>query len=322
MQKAIAVFGEGSVEATEARTAYEKMNKSLIDSQTAANDLRRALLDLNLKPLEYAIGRLTAFGQALSDTVTLKQTRGTIAGDLSSVLTEDDYVAQIANANETIAELYGRIRYTRLELGDLNYETDSAKYRELEEAIEADEQRIRQLTLSNEELKKSIVKLRWKPFEDLQKKLSDSIEDYNHLRSLINEKSFFDDNGNGWNLTEDGIANLTLLAAQIETAEQQISGYRHALDKLTEEYANANISLEEYNERSREYVETIHSLVAGTQDYKDAVVDLYKTQITNETNALEKVISLRRDALSAKRAYYEYDKTLRGQTKDIAQIQS
>jgi len=49
---------------------------------------------------------------------------------------------------------------------------------------------------------------------------------------------------------------------------------------------------------------------------------LYKTQISNENDALQKVISLRKDALSAKKAYYDYDKNLSEKNKDISQLKA
>jgi len=64
-------------------------------------------------------------------------------------------------------------------------------------------------------------------------------------------------------------------------------------------------------------VETIQDLVKNNENYKDSLVELYKTQISNEEQALQKLISTRKEALSQKKAYYDYDKNLKSQNKEI-----
>ena len=98
-------------------------------------------------------------------------------------------------------------------LATSGYEYNSDKYREIEKAIADDNHQIQQLLISNEELKKSIVTLRWEPFTKLQEQLENAKSDFEHLRKLVNQDGLFDDNGNGWELTEDGVANIALLGA-------------------------------------------------------------------------------------------------------------
>jgi len=57
-------------------------------------------------------------------------------------------------------------------------------------------------------------------------------------------------------------------------------------------------------------------------DYQQKLADMYIDQITAENDALQDLISARKDALSAKKEYYDYDKTLKNKNKDIAQLQA
>lgn len=96
-------------------------------------------------------------------------------------------------------------------------------------------------------------------------------------------------------MTARGYADLALLAQQIGITQGKIADYRKALDKLQSEYKNGNISLETLNESSRDYINTIQSSVTAVGGYKDAIIELYKTQITNENDALQKTIELRKN---------------------------
>jgi len=133
------------------------------------------------------------------------------------------------------------------------------------------------LYVGNEQLKDSIVELRWKPFEDMQKQISRTISEFDHLKELMNEDNFFDNYNRGWNLTEEGIAYIALIGGQMEQTRKSIANYRKALEKLDAEYKNHNISLEEYIEKSEEMVDTIQSLVEANEGYRDSIIELYKT---------------------------------------------
>ena len=310
---------EGSVEYNEALAQYEELNQKYIDSVILINDLNKQIADLDITKLGYVIDRFKNAGEKIAALVSLKNTRGTIYGDKSSRITESDYSRQASLNNDVIKLLNDRMNKNIVEAA--KYDIDSEQYKEYYDAIVADEQEIIKLIESNEELKKSIRELRWKPFNDLQDQINNTIEDLDHLRGLIKAEQLFDAD-DGTEITARGYANIALIAQQMVKTQKQIADYREALNKLQKEYKNGNISLETYNETSREYVKTIQSGVTQVEGYKDALVDMYKTQITNENKALQDVISKRKEALSAKKAYYDYDKKLRSENKDINNLKA
>lgn len=316
------VFGENSIEYREAQTQYEEINKALIEASTQFNELNQQLYELDLTKLEYAMDRLQAFGDKLSSIVSLKETRGTRYGaSADDIVGESDYYQQV-NSNNDLIKLMAKDREKRIqEIAELGWDVDSEKYKEAYDAIMNDEKEILNMLESNEKLKESIRTLRWKPFEELQKQLDQAIDDYDHLRNLISDAEMFDDQ-DGIYMTDRGYAELSLIAQQIGTTQGKIADYRKALDKLQAEYKSGNISLETFNDTSREYIGIIQSSVQAVDGYKDAIIDLYKTQISNENDALQKVIDLRKKALSAKKAYYDYDKSLSEKNKDIAQLRA
>ena len=68
--------------------------------------------------------------------------------------------------------------------------------------------------------------------------------------------------------------------------------------------------MEQYEEETRQHIETIQQSVSANEQLKKSIVDVYKTQITNENRALQELIDLRKKSLSAKKSYYDYNRTL------------
>lgn len=305
-------FGDSSNEYREAKTKLEELTKSLYESQSAYNDLNKQLSELDITVIEYVIDNLEAWGDKLSNLVSLKETRG-------SSISESDYTKQIANNSELIQQYDANMNKYRETIINNGWAVGSEQYQEYAEKISKAEGKIFDLLESNEKLKQSIVELRWKPFDDLQEKLEDSIDDADFLRDLLNEDAFFYDDGN---ITSQGYANIALIGNAMATSKQQIADYREALNKVQEEYDNGNITLEDYNDRTREYIETIQDSVQAVEDYKDALVDMYKTQIEAENDALQDSIDKRKEALEKKKDYYDYDKTLKSKNKDVNSLKA
>lgn len=312
LANAAKVFGENSNEYRDASTKLQELNQSLYESQTAYNDLNKQLFELDLSRIQYAIDNISSLSDKIKNVISLNEKRG-------SVITEADYTNQVKNNNSLIGMYYQDWNARKAKIAQEGWLPGSEQYQEYYEAIMKDEEAIYQLLEGNEDLKASIVTLRWKPFEDLQEKLSQSIDDFDYLRGLLNEEGFFDDNGK---MTSQGYANIALLGESMSAAKKQVADYRVALEKLQEEYDNGNITLDSYNERSRDYIDTIKSSISAIEDYKDALVDLYKTQITKENDTLQESINLRKEALSKKKDYYDYDKQLKSKNKDINSLKA
>ena len=76
------------------------------------------------------------------------------------------------------------------------------------------------------------------------------------FRDLLNDDAFLDKNGG---ITDEGLAQITLLSQSIGNAKQKISDLTTGLQKVKELYDNGVISLKEYNEKSAEYRKEIQS---------------------------------------------------------------
>lgn len=301
MKNAAKIFGTSSNEYREAQTKYQEMQQALYESETAYRDLNLQLKKLDIRKIELVIERLEKFGNTLAAATSLASKREN-EYRVNGIVSESDYTGQIDN-NAKILEQYWNSYQDRLNLladTSLKYGVNSEKYQELYNELMNDVDAMYKLLETNEDLKEAIVELRWKAFEDLERRLDNAISDYEHLQSLMKETQFFDADY-GIQMTERGYANIALISKMIDTERQKIADYREALEKLEADYKSGNITLTKYNETSREYIETIQQSASAVAGYKDALVDMYKTQITNENNLLQKNISLRKEATQRKK---------------------
>ena len=58
------------------------------------------------------------------------------------------------------------------------------------------------------------------------------------------------------------------------------------------------------------------------KQFSDSIVDMYKNMAQAELDSLMDLIDARNDALSAKKAYYDYDKTIKDRTKGIQTLEA
>lgn len=203
------------------------------------------------------------------------------------------------------------------------YDVNSTRYQELAEEINKLDTDTLGLMEDNEKLKDSIFELRFDPLDEALDKYQSLRNEISKFQDLLNDDAFFDKKGG---ITADGIANIALIQQQMAVAKQEIADYRTGLEKLQKSLDNGVISQKEYNEKSEEYRNGLQDAVADVKDYQDALTDLYMIQLQTEVDALNEIIDKRKEALRQKAEYYDYDKKLKSQTKDVdmlrAQIQA
>ena len=293
--------------------AHETLNgfkQELYESQSALIEFEDQLRELDYTAIQNKIDGFAQAVDKISAQINLMEAR-------DEKVPESVYQQQIdANNNQIAANQ--QLRASKLKEQGL-YDVGSTRYQELAEEINDLDVETLNLMADNEALKDSIYELRFANLDnqiEAYGKLKDEIEDF---RSLLNEDAFFAKNGG---LTEEGLAELALLQQGISASKNEIADYREGLEKLKKSYANGVISLDEYNEKSEEYCAGIRDSIKDVSDYEDALTDLYMTQMRTESEALQEVIDKRREALQAKESYYDYDKTLKNQQKDVSMLQA
>lgn len=230
---------------------------------------------------------------------------------------ESVYQERLDNNNDTIRKNQEAraIWLQRQATEDVN----SDNYKKYAEEIQKLDESTLDLMKDNEDLKNSIYSLRIKNLEDAIKGYDDLETELKGFRDLLNDDAFLDKKGG---ITDEGLAQITLLSQSIGNAKQKISDLTTGLQKVKELYDNGVISLKEYNEKSAEYRKELQSSTSDVKSYQKSLIDLYQNALKTEVDALQKVISKRKEATQAKEEYYSYDRKIREQSNDVNSLKA
>lgn len=302
---------------------YQKMKKQLYSLQTEAvkleneaAELVQALQDNREQIKQWAVDRWERAGSKQDAVIDYAK-----ANDNPEYQINEKIYQERIKSNARQINALQKLRAEKAEYYDIHFSSmnneEAQKY--LDSIAQIDEQ-ILKIGSDIENLKNEIMELRWKPFDDAQDKLSNVITEYQTMQKLLGDaESFYNDDGS---FTTNGLTNILLTQESIDATKQKIANYREGLNKLEEQYKNGCYSLDEYNEKSKQLLDGIQQESTALSELKQNMLDMYETQIKKENDLLQENIDKRKNALSAKEKYYDYDKTLKKKSKDINTLKS
>ena len=286
-----------SPEYYEAMTNLTNWRTKLVDLQTEQEELNNQIVQLPFDKYEKALEKLDAIAERIESEVDLKSARGE---DLSAA----DYQSRINN-NLSQYQQYLNLRsqaydnyLTALAASDKVYGGKSAdEWYNMYNQYSADANGV---LADNEKLKDSLRDdVYWRAFErahDAAQRFKDTLDGIN---DLLDENMFFDKDGN---LTQWGVDHVSNLVKQLETLRTDTQNYTNDLRNLNKLYAQGMYTDLEYEEKKAEIVNGMLSAAADTKGVMDEIVDFYKDIDQHELDALMKLIDLRNEALSKKKA--------------------
>lgn len=296
---------------------YRSAQKNLNDFTANIYKASQELIELQDKLVQLRVDAI----QTIIDTFQRRSDKldkyASLLEAKDETVPESVYQERLDNNNDTIRknQQARAIWLKRQATEDVN----SDNYKKYAEEIQKLDESTLDLMKDNEDLKNSIYSLRIKNLEDAIQGYDDLETELKGFRDLLNDDAFLDKNGG---ITDEGLAQITLLSQSIGNAKQKISDLTTGLQKVKELYDNGVISLKEYNEKSAEYRKELQSSTSDVKSYQKSLIDLYQNALKTEVDALQKVISKRKEATQAKEEYYSYDKKIREQTNDVNALKS
>lgn len=138
------------------------------------------------------------------------------------------------------------------------------------------------------------------------------------IRNLVNEQALFDDDGK---FTDAGI---TAFALDIKTYENNLESLNSLIRKRNSMIKNFNggkndtgYSQKEFDVDMKDIESQIRDMLGNANSARKAIIDTVLSHAKAELDAVNKVIDARSELLKKQKEYYDYDKTLKGKTKDI-----
>lgn len=304
------VLKQGSEDYRSAQKNLNDFTANIYKASQELIELQDKLVQLRVDAIQTIIDTFQRRSDKLDKYASLLEAK-------DETVPESVYQERLDNNNDTIRknQQARAIWLKRQATEDVN----SDNYKKYAEEIQKLDESTLDLMKDNEDLKNSIYSLRIKNLEDAIQGYDDLETELKGFRDLLNDDAFLDKNGG---ITDEGLAQITLLSQSIGNAKQKISDLTTGLQKVKKLYDNGVISLKEYNEKSAEYRKELQSSTSDVKSYQKSLIDLYQNALKTEVDALQKVISKRKEATQAKEEYYSYDKKIREQTNDVNALKS
>lgn len=296
--------------------AYQEMKKnltdlntSIVEADTHIQEAKAALEETRENLKQWQIDRWERAGDKQDASLSYKKN----ADDINYQLSANDYEERLKTYDKIIRADEEKRQLLAEEIATKTWSNEETQkkieeYDNLTASIIKSKEAMRQL--AQEE-----IDFRFKPLDEAQNKLSNLVSELQTAQKLLGDtESFYDDDGA---FSTNGLTNILLIQEQIDATKDKIANYREGLNKLDEMYKNGAIGPEYYKTKTDEMLKSLQQESATLADLKQNLLDMYTTQVTKENDLLQENIEKRKDALSAKEKYYDYDKTLKKKTKDI-----
>lgn len=301
--------------------AYQEMKKnltdlntSIVEADTHIQEAKAALEETRENLKQWQIDRWERAGDKQDASRSYKKN----ADDINYQLSANDYEERLKTYDKIIRADEAKRQLLAEEIVANQANGGAWSNEEMQKKIEEYDNLTTSIIQSKEamqQLAQEEIDFRFKPLDEAQNKLSNLVSELQTAQKLLGDtESFYNDDGA---FSTNGLTNILLVQEQIDATKDKIANYREGLNKLDEMYKNGAIGPEYYKTKTDEMLKSLQQESATLADLKQNLLDMYTTQVTKENDLLQENIEKRKDALSAKEKYYDYDKTLKKKTKDI-----
>lgn len=303
-------YGSDHTASKEAKAKLEELKTAYYDNQKAMTEYQNKLKELQLTYDQWQVDKYTSASDRLSNERDYKD-KNNYKGS-GNDLTETDYLDAIKINDKTMIALSQRRKDIIEQMKDPNI--NSEKYQDLKKELDDLDKSTYDAANSTASLKKELVDLRFKPFEDAQEDLENYIDNLSDLQDMMDSDTFLNDDGS---FTSHGLANIVLNGKQMEAYKQQVADYRKQLENIQELYDNGMLTEKEYEDQTKSTIDNINKAAKNLYSSQSNMLKTYEDQITKVNDSLKDNIDKRQKALEAKNDYYNFDKTLKDKNKDI-----
>ena len=309
-QIASGVLKQGSENYREAQKNLNDFSANIYKASKELIELQDKLSQIRIDTIQNLIDGISRRSDKIDKYIDLKKSR-------DEVVPEELYQERIDKNNETIKKNQeARALWLQKQATE---DVNSENYQKYAEEIQKLDESTLDLIKDNEDLKDSIYELRISNLEKAIQGYSDLEDELKDMRDLLNDDAFLDKNGG---ITDEGLAQIALLSQSLGNAKKTIADYTTGLQKLKELYENGIISLDEYNDKSAEYRKGIREATSDVKSYQDSLTSLYTDALKAEVDALDKIIDKRKKAQEQQESYYQFQKKVNSQQKDVDTIKA
>ena len=309
-------YGADSTFAKETLSQIEELKNTFYENEKTTAENTNKLAELNMTMAENAVDKYTRASDTLSSYRDFKEKNSYKHSNYGNV-TENDYVEAMRVNDKTILAYQHQKDLILTEMAKAS--VDSPKYQEYAKQLADVNKNILEANNDTADLKKSLVELRFKPLEDARDTIELLVTDLDNLRDMMDSDTFMNDDGS---LTKQGLANIALLNKASEATKQQLANDKAQLETIRQMYDNDLLTEDQYKQYLKDINSDIQKSSKAIYSYQQSLMQTYLDQISKENDYLQENINKRKTALTAKKDYYDYDKTIKSKNKDIDTLKS
>lgn len=185
--------------------------------------------------------------------------------------------------------------------------------KEWEQSFSAIEQEIDDLNMSTQDLLDTMrEEVTFRSINEAVTQLGYLKDQLSSMSGLFQDDFLYAQNGA---LTDYGVKKAAVIIKQLENAQKLALEYREKYNRaLSDDTFAGDKEKQDYlNNLKNQYSQELGEVKSFTEQ----LVSLYQNQKNSEINSLKEVIAKRKEALQAKKDYYNWDKNLKEKNKDI-----
>lgn len=307
-------YGTQSTIYKQAQANLIDLNKEYQEGKKSVQEFTNKLNEIKLTDLQNVIDK---YDRASSKQSSYRDWKDATHYKGTSGVTQNDIKEGIKTNEKSINALYAKRAEVQRQM--LNLSPGSEDYQSKAKEFAQLSQDILNTAKNTAELRQELAKLRTDQYDKAIKKLDHIVTDCENIQGMMDSDTFLSDDGS---FTTNGLTNIALENQSIQANQKKIADWKQELAELQKAYNNHYITEEDFISQSESIVSNINQAAKDINSSQQNLISTYIDQITKENEYLQDNISKRKEALDAKKDYYDFDKTIKSKTKDINAIKA
>ncbi len=307
-------YGTQSTIYKQAQANLIDLNKEYQEGKKSVQEFTNKLNEIKLTDLQNVIDK---YDRASSKQSSYRDWKDATHYKGTSGVTQNDIKEGIKTNEKSINALYAKRAEVQRQM--LNLSPGSEDYQSKAKEFAQLSQDILNTAKNTAELRQELAKLRTDQYDKAIKKLNHIVTDCENIQGMMDSDTFLSDDGS---FTTNGLTNIALENQSIQANQRKIADWKQELAELQKAYNNHYITEEDFISQSESIVSNINQAAKDINSSQQNLISTYIDQITKENEYLQDNISKRKEALDAKKDYYDFDKTIKSKTKDINAIKA
>lgn len=307
-------YGTQSTIYKQAQANLIDLNKEYQEGKKSVQEFTNKLNEIKLTDLQNVIDK---YDRASNKQSSYRDWKDATHYKGTSGVTQNDIKEGIKTNEKSINALYAKRAEVQRQM--LNLPPGSEDYQSKAKEFAQLSQDILNTAKNTAELRQELAKLRTDQYDKAIKKLDHIVTDCENIQDMMDSDTFLSDDGS---FTTNGLTNIALENQSMQANQRKIADWKQELAELQKAYNNHYITEEDFISQSESIVSNINQAAKDINSSQQNLISTYIDQITKENEYLQDNISKRKEALDAKKDYYDFDKTIKSKTKDINAIKA